>query len=40
LNDRPPRITGADGLHALEIAVAAENSFREGKPWGVNQATG
>ena len=40
LNDRPPRITGEDGLRALEIAVAAETSFREGKPCGVNQATG
>jgi scyllo-inositol 2-dehydrogenase (NAD+) len=35
LNDRPPRITGEDGLRALEIAVAAENSYREGKPCGV-----
>jgi predicted dehydrogenase len=40
LNDRQPRITGEDGLRALEIAVAAENSIREGKPCGVNQATG
>jgi scyllo-inositol 2-dehydrogenase (NAD+) len=37
LNDRPPRITGNDGLRALEIAVAAENSYREGKPCGVSQ---
>ena len=26
LNDRPPRVTGEDGLKALAIAVAAENS--------------
>jgi scyllo-inositol 2-dehydrogenase (NAD+) len=39
LNDRPPRITGEDGLRALEIAVAAENSYREGKPCGVSQVT-
>ena len=32
LNDRPPRVTGEDGLRALEIAVAAENSYLEGKP--------
>jgi scyllo-inositol 2-dehydrogenase (NAD+) len=36
LNDRPPRVTGEDGLRALEIAVAAENSYREGKPCGVS----
>jgi scyllo-inositol 2-dehydrogenase (NAD+) len=40
LNDRPPRITGEDGLRALEIAVAAESSYREGKPRGVSQAAG
>jgi len=38
LNDRPPRVTGEDGLRALEIAVAAETSYREAKPCGVNQA--
>ena len=37
LNDRPPRVTGDDGLRALEIAVAAESSYREGKPCGVSQ---
>lgn len=37
LNDRPPRVTGDDGLRALEIAVAAENSYREGKSCGVSQ---
>ena len=39
LNDRPPQISGEDGLRALEIAVAAETSFREGRPCGVNQVT-
>jgi scyllo-inositol 2-dehydrogenase (NAD+) len=38
LNDRPPRVTGQDGLRALEIAVAAEKSYLEGKPIGVSQA--
>jgi predicted dehydrogenase len=38
LNDRPLRVTGEDGLRALEIAVAAENSYREGKSCGVSQA--
>jgi inositol 2-dehydrogenase len=37
LNDRPPRVTGEDGLRALEIAVAAEKSHLEGKPCGVSQ---
>jgi predicted dehydrogenase len=32
LNDRPLRVTGEDGLRALEIAVAAENSYRDSKP--------
>jgi len=32
LNDRPPRVSGEDGLRALEIAVAAENSYRQSKP--------
>jgi len=32
LNDRPPRVTGDDGLKALAIAVAAENSHLRGKP--------
>jgi inositol 2-dehydrogenase len=38
LNDRPPRVTGEDGLRALGMAVAAENSYLEGKPCGVSQA--
>jgi len=32
LNDRPVRVTGEDGLKALGIAVAAENSHVQGKP--------
>ena len=39
LNDRPPRVTGEDGLRALEIAVAAENSYLQGKPCGVGPVT-
>lgn len=37
LNERPPQVTGRDGLRALEIAVAAEKSYLEGKPCGVSQ---
>ena len=29
LHDRPPRVSGEDGLRSLEIAVAAENSLRQ-----------
>jgi predicted dehydrogenase len=32
LRDRPPRVTGDDGLRALEIAVASEQSHLQGKP--------
>jgi inositol 2-dehydrogenase len=32
LHDRPPRVSGEDGLKALAIAAAAENSHRESKP--------
>jgi predicted dehydrogenase len=32
LHDRPPLVTGDDGLRALEIAVAAEKSHIQGKP--------
>lgn len=32
LKDRPPRVSGEDGLKALAIAVAAENSHLQGKP--------
>jgi len=36
LHDRPPRVTGEDGLRALEIAVAAETSHLESKPCSVS----
>jgi predicted dehydrogenase len=32
LHDRPPRVSGEDGLKALAIAVAAENSHLQEKP--------
>ncbi|MFZ0643355.1 MAG: Gfo/Idh/MocA family oxidoreductase, partial [Candidatus Acidiferrales bacterium] len=32
LSDRAPRVTGEDGLKALAIAVAAENSHLQSKP--------
>jgi scyllo-inositol 2-dehydrogenase (NAD+) len=32
LNDRPPRVTGEDGLKALAVAVAAEESHLQAKP--------
>jgi predicted dehydrogenase len=32
LQDRPPRVSGDDGLKALAIAVAAENSHLQAKP--------
>jgi predicted dehydrogenase len=35
LNDRPLRVSGEDGLHALEIAVAAESSHLQSKPCSV-----
>jgi inositol 2-dehydrogenase len=38
LNDRPPRVSGEDGLKALAIAVAAENSHLQGKPCEVTQS--
>ena len=31
LHDRPPRVTGEDGLKSLAIAVAAEKSYLQGK---------
>ncbi len=37
LSDRAPLVTGEDGLRALEIAVAAENSHRQGRPCKVSQ---
>ena len=30
LHDRPPRVTGEDGMRALEIAIAAEESHVQG----------
>ena len=38
LHDRPPRVTGEDGLRALEIAVAAETSHLESKSCSVSQS--
>ena len=38
LKDRPPRVSGEDGLRALEIAVAAESSYLQSKPCAVGQA--
>jgi predicted dehydrogenase len=32
LSDRAPRVTGEDGLRAVEIAVAAEKSLQAGTP--------
>lgn len=40
LNDRPPRITGEDGLKSLAIAVAAENSHLQAKPCEVTERVG
>jgi predicted dehydrogenase len=37
LQDRPPRVSGQDGLRALEIAVAAESSHRQAEPCRVVQ---
>jgi scyllo-inositol 2-dehydrogenase (NAD+) len=37
LSGRAPRVTGEDGLRALEIAVAAENSHLQGRPFKVSQ---
>ena len=39
LRDDQPRIGGEDGLRALAIAVAAENSYLQGKPIAVSSAT-
>jgi len=35
LSGRPPWVSGEDGFRALEIAVAAENSYRQTRPCGV-----
>jgi len=37
LADQEPRVTGADGLRALEIAVATENSHRQSRPCKISQ---
>ena len=37
LADQEPRVTGADGLRALEIAVAAENSHSQGRACKISQ---
>jgi inositol 2-dehydrogenase len=37
LRDKPVKVTGDDGLKALAIAVAAENSHKQGKPMKVTQ---
>jgi scyllo-inositol 2-dehydrogenase (NAD+) len=37
LTDRSPLVSGEDGLRALEIAVAAENSHLQGRPCKVSQ---
>ena len=39
LSDRAPRVTGEDGLRAVEIAVAAETSVRTAAPCRVGTAT-
>jgi len=38
LSDRAPRVTGEDGLRAVEIAVAAEKSLRTAAPCLVGKA--
>jgi scyllo-inositol 2-dehydrogenase (NAD+) len=35
LHDRPPRVSGEEGLRALAIAVAAENSLLQRRPCAV-----
>jgi predicted dehydrogenase len=39
LADRPPRVAGEEGLKALEIAVAAENSYLQSKPCKISELT-
>ena len=38
LSDRAPRVTGEDGLRAVEIAVAAEKSYRSAAPCAVGMS--
>ncbi len=40
MNDRPPRVTAADGMRALEIAIAAEESHLQGVPRKVETVNG
>jgi len=40
VHDRPPRVSGEDGLHALEIAVAAETSHLQSRPCAVTRGAG
>jgi inositol 2-dehydrogenase len=37
LTEKPVRVTGEDGLRALQIAVAAENSHLQGRPYKISQ---
>jgi len=37
LEDREPRVTGTDGLKAVEIVAAANQSLRSGKPVALNE---
>ena len=37
LSDRAPRVTGEDGLRAVEIAVAAEKSYQTAAPCAVGR---
>lgn len=39
LHDLPPRVTGEDGLRALDIAIAAEESHVEGAPRAVHMGS-
>lgn len=39
-NDQTPRVTGQDGLRALEIAVAAESSHLQSKPCKIDRQAG
>lgn len=38
LHDRPPSVTGADGLAAMRVSVAATASLQEGLPVKVGRA--
>jgi scyllo-inositol 2-dehydrogenase (NAD+) len=38
LSDRTPKVTGEDGLRAVEIAAAAEKSYQTGTPCAVGRA--